>query len=366
MRVILSVLALCATAGLAAADLPLEHLRLPAGFEIEVFADDVPNARSMVMGEQGTLFVGSRRAGRVHAISTRVGDDGQLRATGPVIVVAKGLNNPNGVAVRDGSLYVAEINRILRFDDIEARLDDPPKPVVVYDGYPRDKSHGWKYIAFGPDDKLYVPIGAPCNICNEPGYAVITRINPDGTGRETFAEGVRNTVGFTWHPETGEMWFTDNGRDWMGDDIPPDELNHAPKPGLHFGYPYCHGGDVPDPKYGNDRSCDEFAAPARQLGPHVAALGVKFYTGDMFPGDYRHDIIIVERGSWNRTIPIGYRLTRVRLEGDKAVSYEPFIEGWLQDGQSWGRPVDVLVLADGSLLVSDDTADVIYRVTYSG
>jgi glucose/arabinose dehydrogenase len=269
------------------------------------------------------------------------------------------------VAFRDGALYVAEASRILRFEDVERRLDDPVFTVIT-DDYPKARSHYWKYIAFGPDGKLYVPIGAPCNVCEEPGYAVITRINPDGSGREVFAEGVRNTVGFTWHPETGVMWFTDNGRDWMGDDIPPCELNRAPRAGLHFGFPYCHGGDIPDPDFAGDRSCDEFTPPARRLGPHVAPLGLTFYTGEMFPPAYRGHLFIAEHGSWNRSVPIGYRISLVRVEDGAAVSYETFAEGWLQGERAWGRPVDVLMLDDGSLLVSDDRAHKIYRITYEG
>ncbi len=223
-------------------------------------------------------------------------------------------------------------------------------------------------MRFGHDSKLYVPVGAPCNIC-EPDpdrYAVIMRLQPDGSGLETFARGVRNTVGFDWHPETRELWFTDNGRDWMGDERPPDELNRAPQPGLHFGFPYCHGGTIPDPEFGEKRACSEFTPPVQNLAPHVAALGMRFYTGSMFPTHYRQQIFIAEHGSWNRTVPIGYRVMLARLKDNQAVSYEPFAEGWLQDGRAWGRPVDVLVMPDGSLLVSDDRADVIYRIHYKG
>jgi glucose/arabinose dehydrogenase len=344
--------------------LSLEQIKLPPGFHISIYATNVHNARSMTLSPKGTLFVGTRSAGNVYAIVDRKGD----YHAEEVITIAQGLNMPNGVAVRDGALYVAEVNRVLRYDDIEAHLKNPPKPVVVNDKFPRDKHHGWKFMAFGPDGMLYVPVGAPCNICerNPDRYAVIMRMRPDGSGLETFARGIRNTVGFDWHPVTNELWFTDNGRDWLGDDRPPDELNYAPRPGMHFGYPYCHAKNIPDPEFGAKHRCDEFTPPAMELGPHVAALGMRFYTGTMFPEEYRNQILIAEHGSWNRTTPIGYRISLVRLDNSRAVSYDVFAEGWLQGHQAWGRPVDVLVMPDGSLLVSDDRADVIYRIAYKG
>jgi glucose/arabinose dehydrogenase len=343
-------------------ELPLDRLKLPPGFGIQLYATGLPDARSMALGPGGTLFVGTRELGNVYAV---LDQDGDQRAD-KVVTIVEGWNMPNGVAFRDGSLYVAEVHRVLRFDGIEERLDDPPEPVVVRDDLPRDEHHGWKFIAFGPDGKLYVPVGAPCNICerDDKRYASILQMNPDGSELEVFAEGVRNTVGFDWHPETKELWFTDNGRDMMGDDIPPDELNHAPRSGLHFGFPYCHGEGIPDPKFGDKRSCEGLVAPARALGPHVAALGMRFYTGSMFPRTYRGQIFFAEHGSWNRSSKIGYRVMRVELEGDRAVSYEPFAEGWLQGEEEWGRPVDVLVMPDGALLVSDDEAGVIYRISY--
>ncbi len=342
--------------------LALDRVRLPAGFHIEIYAAPVPGARSMSRGSRGTLFVGTRKTGKLYAVVDRNGD----HRADEVIVLAEGMNMPNGVAFRDGDLYVAEIDRVLRFKDIEARLDDPPVPTVVNAGFPSDRHHGWKFIRFGPDGRLYVPVGAPCNICEseDPRYASILRMRPDGTGLETFARGVRNTVGFDWHPDTGTLWFTDNGRDRMGDDLPPDELNRAPVPGLHFGFPYCHGGDLPDPEFGARRPCDAFVPPAIKLGPHVAALGMRFYGGSMFPESYRKQIFIAEHGSWDRSEPIGYRVSLVRLQGEQAVSYEVFAEGWLRQGKPWGRPVDLLVLPDGSLLVSDDHAGAIYRITY--
>jgi glucose/arabinose dehydrogenase len=335
------------------------RISLPAGFQIATFAE-VPGARSLALASSGTVFVGTR-GDKVYAVADTNSDFTADR----VYRIADGLFMPNGVAFRDGDLYVAEVNRILRFDDIESRLDNPPQPIVIDDSYPSDRSHGWKFIAFGPDGKLYVPVGAPCNVCEPPDpiYETITCINPDGSGREIFASGIRNTVGFAWHPQTRELWFTDNGRDNMGDDVPPDELNRAPLAGLHFGFPYCHGGEIPDAQF-NERPCSEFVPPAMKLGPHVAALGMRFYTGIMFPEEYRNQIFIAEHGSWNRSTPIGYRVMLVRLEGDRAVSYEVFAEGWLEDGDAWGRPVDLLVMPDGSMLVSDDHGGKIYRITY--
>ena len=360
------LLALTGAGAVAQTSLPLEQIKLPAGFSIALWAR-VDNARQMALGRTdangGTLFVGSMRAGRVHALRF----DAAYRAQAPV-VVASNLQMPVGVAYRDGSLYVSAVSRILRFDDIERRLDNPPPPALVTDRLPGETHHGWKFIAFGPDGKLYVPVGAPCNIC-EPDpqrYANILRMNADGSAIETFARGVRNTVGFDWQPQTGELWFTDNGRDMLGDGVPPDELNHAPRAGMHFGYPYCHGGDLPDPEFGAKRGCQEFTAPVQKLGPHVAGLGMRFYTGTMFPAAYRQQVFIAEHGSWNRSKKIGYQISLVRLNNGRAVSYEPFASGWLQGESAWGRPADVLVLPDGSLLVSDDSAGAIYRITYRG
>ncbi|MEE8242297.1 MAG: sorbosone dehydrogenase family protein [candidate division NC10 bacterium] len=342
-------------------DLPLNKIRLPDGFEISIYASDVPGARSMALGPNGTLFVGTR-VGKVYAIIDR----NRNNRADEVITVARGLRMPNGVAFRGGALYVGEVSRVLRYDNIEARLSNPPTPVVVNDTFPGDRHHGWKFIRFGPDGQLYVPVGAPCNVCerSDERYALIMRMNPDGTGLEVFARGVRNTVGFDWHPETKTLWFTDNGRDWLGDDVPPDELNHAPRKGLHFGFPYCHGGDISDPEFGEKHACEEFVPPAMKVGPHVAAIGMRFYTGTMFPDRYRNQIFIAEHGSWNRSTPIGYRVTLVRLEENRAVTYEVFAEGWLQGNAAWGRPADVLVMPDGALLVSDDRAGVIYRIVY--
>jgi glucose/arabinose dehydrogenase len=344
--------------------LHLDRIRLPEGFEITLLTAQVPGARSMTQSPSGILYVGSRREGKVYAVMDA---DGDLLAE-RVAVIAEGLDSPNGVAWRDGSLYVAEIQRLLRFDDIDERLEDPPVPVIVSDEFPGDAHHGWKFIRFGPDGKLYVPVGAPCNVCESerPVYASITRLDADGANHEIYAHGVRNTVGFDWHPRTGELWFTDNGRDMLGDDLPPDELNRAPSPGLHFGFPYCHGGDIPDPQLGDRLACSETVPPAARLGPHVASLGMRFYTGERFPAEYRDQIFIAEHGSWNRSTPIGYRITLVRLKDNRAVSYEVFAEGWLQGDDAWGRPVDLHVTPDGALLVSDDRAGAIYRIDYRG
>ena len=364
----------------ASADLPLNLIKLPQGFKIDVYASGVTNARQLAIGPKGTVFVGSRNkpdGDKVYALVDKNGD----QKADQVLVIAKGLNQPNGVAVHNGSLYVGEISRITRFDNIESRLESPGEPVVVNDALPKDQHHGQKFIAFGPDGLLYVPVGAPCNICDkekdDPRYASILRMKPDGSGVEVFAHGVRNTVGFDWHPATREMWFTDNGRDQMGDDVPGDELNTAPKKGLHFGYPFCHQGDISDPEFGKARPCSGFQAPARTLDAHVAAIGMRFYTGKMFPEEYRNQIIVAEHGSWNRSIPQGYRLSLVKLDGNKVASYTRFAEGWMRGmkpapagggamiGDVWGRPADVLVMPDGALLVSDDKAGVVYRISYS-
>ncbi len=350
------ILSLAVVAVPAAAD-SLEHIVLPPGFKIEAYAD-VPNARSLVFGDAGTLFVGNRRESSVYAVIP--GDDPR------VIEIDSGLNMPNGIAFRGGDLYVAEVERVLRYEDIESRLDNPPEPETLAIDLPSERHHGWRYIAFGPDGKLYVSIGAPCNVCERPGFAEIVRMDANGGNRETYARGIRNSVGMTWHPETGELWFTDNGRDMLGDDLPPCELNHAPEAGLHFGFPQCHGGDISDPEFGAGASCSSFTAPAQKLGPHVAPLGLRFYTGDQFPDEYQGQLFIAEHGSWNRSEKIGYRITLVRIEGNRAVSYETFAEGWLQGDDVSGRPVDLEVMADGSLVVSDDLAGKLYRISYVG
>jgi glucose/arabinose dehydrogenase len=353
----------------------IKSVKLPPGFQISVYAH-VPSARQMVLSPDGTLFVGTRTNAAPHLPFQPEGGgsvyavvDTKHDGTEPqVIPLTHGLNFPNGVEFKDGALYVAEISRILRYDNIEKNLKSPPQPVVINDKFPDKEHHGWKYIRFGPDGWLYVPVGAPCNVCQQkdPRCASMMRIKPDGSQPEIYAHGIRNTVGFDWDPKTHELWFTDNGRDWMGDNAPPDELNHAPKPGMNFGFPYCHGKDILDPEFGKGRSCSEFTPPAVELGPHHAALGMRFYTGTMFPKEYRGDIFIAEHGSWNSSRKVGYQVARVHFEKGEPVSYEPFATGFLLPGEKvWGRPVDVLVAPDGSLLVSDDFAGAVYRISYS-
>ncbi len=352
----------------------LEKIVLPEGFEINIYADDVENARSMAISPLGTIFVGNRNEDNVFALKDTDGDNVIDKK---YLITNKLKNMPNGVAFHDGDLYVAEVNKIWKFENIEENLSYADKfdeyleePILISDDFPSDRHHGWKYISFGPDGKLYVPVGAPCNICESRDeiYASITRMNPDGSNREIYVKGVRNTVGFTWHPETKQLWFTDNGRDMLGDNIPPCELNKVTGKDQHFGYPYCHGDDIGDPEFGGEYSCSDFVMPVQNLGPHVAPLGLKFYTGKMFPDEYKGDIFIAEHGSWNRSKKIGYRISRVKIENNKSVGYETFIYGWLDDDEqeAWGRPVDILILEDGSMLISDDKANAIYRVTYTG
>ena len=346
-----------------ASELPLDKIKLPPGFEISVYAGDLPNARSLELSDNGTLFVGTRDEGKVYASKDENGDF----RTDKNWTLASGLNQPNGVALRDGDLYVAEISKIWKFANIESSLDQPQKE-LFYDDYPSKEHHGWKYIDFGPDGHLYVPVGAPCNICKSDDeiFASITRINLTTKSREIVQHGIRNTVGFAWHPLTNELWFSDNGGDNMGDDIPACELNHAPRDGMHFGFPHCHQGDILDKQFGKEGDCAKYSPPAKNLGPHVAPLGIEFYTGNMFPASYKNQIFIAEHGSWNRSTPIGYRIMVVKLVGNKPVSYEPFAEGWLQGGKAWGRPVDIELMEDGSMLVSDDEAGVVYRISYKG
>ncbi len=345
--------------------LPLEKIKLPDGFQIEIFADNVRNARSLARSPSGVLYVGTRRIGkgRVYAV---VDEDNDYKAD-EVIVLAKGLHLPNGVAFRNGDLYVAEVSRVIKFPQIEKDLHNPPPFEIVNDSFPNKEHHGWKFIRFGPDGRLYVPVGAPCNICNEGDpFATIMSMRADGSDLRIFARGVRNTVGFDWHPQTGDLWFTENGRDHLGNDKPPDELNRAARPGQHFGYPYRHGSNIFDPEFGRLAANFDITIPERELGAHVASLGLRFYNGKMFPEPYRGQVFFAEHGSWNRDEKVGYRISVVTLKNGRAASYATFAEGWLQGEKAWGRPVDVEILPDGSMLVSDDFANVIYRITYRG
>lgn len=343
---------------------PFHTIQLHDGFKIELFASGLPLARMMALGDNGTLFVSTRgigSEGNVFAIPNAT----TSTSASEIITIASGLDVPGGVAFYNGALYVATKPYVLRYNDIENNLYSPPAPVVVDDTVPT--AHGPKTLRLGPDDKLYAKVGAPCNVCeNNDPFATIVRMNPDGTGIEVFARGIRNAVGFDWHPLTGELWFTNNGRDNLGDDLPPETLNHAPVAGLNFGFPYCHAGYISDPEFGHLHACNEFEPPAQLLPAHVAPLGMRFYDGTGFPAEYHNQIFIAEHGSWNRSTKIGYRVSLVRLDGSgDPVSYEVFAEGWLNPDQSvWGRPVDIQVMPDGAILVSDDYAGAIYRISY--
>ncbi|MGV6826381.1 MAG: PQQ-dependent sugar dehydrogenase [bacterium] len=340
-------------------DVDLELFQMPAGFEISIYAE-VPGARSLELGPPGVVYVGNRRGGTIHAVIDK-DQDGLADAVMPLI---DDLDMPNGIEYHEGSLYIAENHRIRRFDDAGSVPKSLGSGKIIAE-LPDKSHHGWRYMGMGPDGYLYYAIGAPCNICNEPGFATIERIRPDGSDRSVYAEGVRNSVGFDWHPQTGELWFTDNGRDWMGDDLPPDEINRASIQGQHFGYPYCHGSDTADPEFGKERSCAEFIPPVQLLGAHVAPLGIHFYTGNQFPSKYRTGAFVAEHGSWNRSEKVGYRLMFLELEGDRIIAYRPFVTGWLDEIEGViGRPVDVLTMPDGAILVSDDKAGRVYRITY--
>ncbi len=344
------------------AELQLGLIELPPGFSVEIYAEGVENARQMVRGDNGTIFAGSRRAGKLWAIT----DADHDQQAGKVRLIDEDLTMPSGVEFLDGALYVGAVDRILRYDNIEFLLGQPPEPVVITDVLPDKRHHGWKYLRFGPDGKLYIPVGLPCNICIEEGFGEIRRINPDGSGMDTFARGVRNTVGLAFHPDNGQLWFTENGMDKMGDDIPADELNYAPRAGMHFGIPYCHQGDLLDEEFGKGKSCEDYTPPVAKLDPHGAALGLAFYTGEMFPSEYKNRLFITQHGSWNRTEKSGYQIIVLDVQPDGTVlNKRVFASGWLQNEQAWGRPNDVLVMPDGALLVSDDLANVIYRISYT-
>ena len=339
--------------------LPTAKLKVPAGFNIEVYAAGMANARSLAEGDKGTVFVGSRLVGNVYAIANK---DGKRS----VKVLASGLHRPNGVAFRNGTLYIAELSKVSKIDKVEDSLDGPPKLTMIYDNLPKDEAHGWKFIAIGPDNKLYVPVGQPGNnVLHDDAHGQIRRMNLEGTDVEVVARGVRNTVGFDWNPETKQLYFTDNGRDWMSEDVPQDELNRVTKVGEHFGAPYCLQGNISDPEFGWGHSCSEFTPPVGLMGPHSASLGMRFYTGSMFPKSYKNAIIVARHGSWNRSKKVGGDVVVVKLNKDGTVkSMEPLITGFLEDNKYIGRPVDVLQMKDGSLLVSDDWNGAVYRVTY--
>ena len=346
---------------LPADEIPVSKLKVPPGFKVELWASGMPNGRSMTESPSGVVYVGTRFTGNVYAVVTR---DGKRE----VKTIAKGLHRPNGVAFANGSLYVAELSRIIRYDNIEANLDNPPAPVVVFDALPKDEPHGWKFLTLSPDGQyLYFQIGTPANIVVPPyTHAAIVRLNLKTNILEYVATGVRNSVGMDFQKGTKELWFTNNGRDWADENLPNDTLNRLAHKGMNFGYPFCHQGDFLDPEFGKGRSCDEFDKPEMKLGAHVAALGMRFYNGNMFPAEYKGNIFIAEHGSWNKTKKSGYQVVRVVLDAkNKPVKLEPFITGWLEGENFWGRPVDVQVLKDGSMLVSDDETGAIFRVSYN-
>jgi glucose/arabinose dehydrogenase len=346
----------------AAADkVPADKLKVPKGFKVEVYASGIPNARSLRLGDKGTVFVSNRTLDKIYAI---VDKDGKRE----IKVIAKDLHRPNGIELHNGTLYIAELSQISKIDKIEDNLDNTPKPTVIYSDLPKDEPHGWKYLTLGPDNKLYFNVGAPCNICMpSEAHAQIRRINLDGSGAEVVARGVRQIVGMDWHPTLKQLYFTENARDWLSEELPNDKFNRLAQPGKdNFGYPYCHQGDLPDPEFGWGRSCDEFTKPVALLGPHSAPLGIKFYTGNAFPAEYRGQAFIARHGSWNKTKKIGGDIVVAKLNADGTLkSLEPFLTGFLENNNYVGRPVDLLVMKDGSLLISDDYAGAIYRVSYS-
>ena len=340
--------------------LPVAKLKLPKGFNIEVYASGLTNARTLRQGDKGTVFVSTRVIDKVYAI---VDKDGKRE----VKTLYTGLYRPNGLVFHDGTLYIAELSKISKVEKIEDNLDNPPKPVVIYDNLPKDEAHGWKFLTLGPDNKLYFQVGAPCNICMPSDqHAQIRRINLDGSGMEVVARGIRQIVGMDWHPTLKQLYFTENSRDWLSEDVPEDKLNRVTQPGKdNFGYPYCHQGNIPDQEFGWGHSCDEFTKPIALLGPHAAPLGMRFYTGKMFPAEYRGAIIVARHGSWNRSKKAGGDLALVKLNKDGSVkSVEPFVTGFIENNSYVGRPADVLVLKDGSLLVSDDYNGAVYRISY--
>ncbi len=349
--------------GRPASELAMDKLKVPPGFKVEVWADGIPDARSLALGDKGTVFVGNRGQSNVYAITEKGGKR-------EVKVLLKGMNSPNGVLFSKGTLFVAERDRILRYDGIENNLDNPPAPKVVLDGLPQQPGHFWKVLAMGPDGKIYFNIGSPGNIML-PGYiqASISRVDPNTGKFEVVATGIRNSVGMAFDPRTKKLWFSSNARDWLGENGPSDILSVVSYKGEQHGYPYCHQGDIADPIYGRFRSCKEFTPPVWKLGAHMAPLGMRFYTGKMFPAEYRDSILPAQHGSWNKTVKNGYDVLRIVTDGKgKVLKSEPFLEGFLTDAKAdppmWGRPVDVLQMPDGALLVPDDYNGVVYRVSY--
>jgi glucose/arabinose dehydrogenase len=345
----------------AAADkIPLDKFKAPKGFNLELYASGMPNAREMALSDKGTVFLGSRLQDKVYAITNK---DGKRQ----VHVLVSGLYRPNGVAFKNGTLYIAELSQISKIDNVDDQIDKSPKPVVIYKDLPKDEAHGWKFLAIGPDGKLYVEIGQPGNnVLHDKDHGQIRRLNLDGTGAEVVAFGVRHSVGFDWNPKTKEMYFTDNGRDWLSEDIPNDELNRVTKVGQDFGEPYCHQGNIPDIEFGWGHDCKDYVPPVALMGPHAAALGMRFYTGTMFPAEYRDQIFVARHGSWNRSKKFGGDIALVKLNKDGSVkSVEPFITGFLQPDNTYaGRPVDVMNMPDGSMLISDDWNGAVYRLSY--
>ena len=330
-------------------------------FRLSVLTANVPGARQMAETESGLLLVGSMRSGNLYAVVAE--PEGEAE----VVTVASGLTIPSGLALIGGDLYVGALDRVLRYRAIETTFRDNPQPEIVTDSLPDKFHHGWKYLSVGPDGFLYVPVGAPCNICEseDPRFASILRMDPMTGGTTIYAAGVRNSVGMAWHPDTGELWFSDNGRDWLGDDEPAEEINRVTEAGAHYGYPYVHAGDILDPEFGEGRNPADYVPPEIRIQAHSAALGLAFYTGDQFPASYRNALFIAEHGSWNRSSKVGYRVSVVRF-AEAGPVYEPFLDLWLKDEKVTGRPNDVLVSRDGSLLISDDKSGAIYRVTYHG
>ncbi len=361
LRKTLLLFSLVLPSAVIAATLPLQNIKVPQGFHISIYARNVPGARQMALGKNGVVYVGTR-TGNVYAVLP----EKNFSEAREVITLAKNLDAPNGVAVRDGDLYVAEISRILRYDNIAEHLKNSEKPAVAVSHLSKQTRHAPRVIHFGPDGLLYVSIGMPCNTCLPANKHLgsIIRMQANGKDKQVFAKGIRNSVGFAWSPKTNILWFSDNGQDWLGNNLPPDEINRAPSMVMNFGFPYFYGNNVPAPKYGTMRSSKGMTPPVYDLPAHVAPLGIMFYSGNMFPKKYRNQLFVAEHGSWNRSSKVGYQVVSLQIKNAKVISAKPFASGWLQKQNFWGRPVALLQLPDGSLLISDDYAGVIYRIRY--